>query len=184
MLYQGQNSKKMKLVKHSHRPAHLFIDNTAYFISAATYQHQKYLDAVCKDHHQSLLHQVFTQYQWQLAHWVILDNHYHLLCHSKKGTDLPKIMAKLHALSSQYIKAKANIEDIIWSNYWDYCPRNEREYNIRLCYLLDNPHKHGYVESLHDWKWSSFHQFFDKTGKKALKDLFLEHREYRDACFE
>ena len=174
----------MKLVKHPHRPAHLFVDNAAYFISAATYQHQKHLDVACKDYHQKLLHQIFAQYQWQLAHWVILDNHYHLLCHSNKGVDLPKIMAKLHALSSQYIKAQTNIEGVIWSNYWDYCPCNEREYNIRLRYLLDNPRKHGYVESLHDWKWSSFHQFFDKTGKKVLKDLFLEHREYRDACFE
>jgi len=169
----------MKITKHLSTPAHIYADNTAYFISASTWEHRKLLDDECKTRLTELLHEVFDEYSWVLKDWVILDNHYHLLCCSKVGKDMSKMINKIHGLSAQFINTKRNNKDKVWCNYWDYCPRDERDYNTRLCYLLNNPYKHGYVESLHDWFWSSFHQHYQKIGDENLRDLFLEYPDYR-----
>ena len=104
-----------------------------------------------KDLLQQLLHQVFTEYDWKLDHWVILDNHYHLLVNSCKGQDLPRIISKIHNQSAQGINqlflSQQSTQKKVWSNYWDYCPRDEQDYNLRLCYLLNNPVKHGFVDT-------------------------------------
>jgi len=166
----------MKSSKHITRPLHLYCNNTAYFLTASTLHHRKLL----RDDHKTrlirLIQATFTEYDWQLHEWVILDNHYHLLCQSKQGKDLPKIIRKIHSLSARFIKKDNNIEGRVWYNYWDYCPRNEKEYNTRLCYLLNNPYKHGYVEHLKDWEWSSFHKY---SEKEALRSKFQKYSDYR-----
>ena len=115
---------------------------------------------------------------------MVLDDHYHLLANSRRGRDLPRVLGKIHNLSAQWINRCHSPETPhhtkVWYNYWDYCPRNEREYNIRLCYLLNNPLKHGYVTRLPEWKWSSFHRLMAEQGDEALRDTFRQHREYRD----
>ncbi len=165
-------------------PVHYYIDHSPYFITAATYHHQSLLDDDIKDRLIGLMHETFTEYGWQLEHWVVLDDHYHLLASSRRGRVLPRIVGKLHNLSAQWINHRhppaTRRHAKVWCNYWDYCPRNERDYNIRLCYLLNNPLKHGYVENLTDWRWSSFQRLLAKCGDDALRDIFRRHREYRE----
>lgn len=165
-------------------PVHYYLDNTAYFITAATYRHQPLLDDALKERLTRLLHDTFTEYGWKLDHWVVLDDHYHLLANSRRGRELPRILGKIHNLSAQWINCcrppETRHHTKVWCNYWDYCPRSEHEYNTRLCYLLNNPLKHGYVARLQDWKWSSFHRLMAEQGDEALRDTFRQHREYRD----
>jgi putative transposase len=167
----------MKTSVHITRPMHLYVDDSAYFITASLYQHRRLLNDDIKTYLVTLMHEVFSQYGWVLNEWVVLDNHYHVLCKSRKGRDLPKIMGKLHRLSASLIRENnPMLESRVWYNYWDYCPRNDKEYNTRLCYLLNNPRKHGYVEKLDDWQWSSFHQY---TEKEHLRKLFHDHKDYQ-----
>jgi putative transposase len=165
-------------------PVHYYLDDTPYFITAATYQHQRLLNDELKNQLQGLLHQVYAEYRWQLHAWVILDDHYHLLATSRVGRDVTKIIGKTHNQMAQAINAiyppSQREQEQVWWNYWDYCPRGEKDYNIRLCYLLNNPYKHGYVERLQEWPWSSFHQLFEEQGEGVLRGLFREHRAYRD----
>ena len=163
-------------------PIHYYIDHVAYFITAATYYHQPLLDDILKGRLQQLIHDTFEEYGWQLDHWVIRDDHYHLLALSHRGHDLPRIIGKIHNLSAQWINhshpAETRAHKQVWYNYWDYCLRDEREYLIRLCYLLNNPLKHDYVERLGDWEWSSFHRLIVEQGEEALRETFQRHGEY------
>ena len=169
----------MKIVRHPSCPAHLFYDDTAYFITASTWNHQKLLSDAGKSYLVDLMHDTYLQFGWRLDEWVVLDNHYHLLCHSQHGKDLPKIIAKIHSLSARMVKDEhPELEDRVWYNYWDYCPRDDKEYNTRLCYLLDNPRKHGYVKKLSDWSWSSFYKYVDDLDK--MRDKFREYADYRE----
>ncbi len=165
-------------------PVHYYIDHAAYFITAATYQHQPLLDDKLKGRLQQLIQATFEEYRWQLEHWVILDDHYHLLALSHHGQDLPRIIGKIHNLSAQWINRSYPVDrrkyKKVWYNYWDYCPRDEREYLTRLCYLLANPLKHGYVERLSDWEWSSFQQLLSEQGEKSLRETFHRYSEYRE----
>ncbi len=169
-------------------PTHFYVDSSAYFISAATYQHQRLLDDAVKERLRDLLFEVYAEFGWRVEHWVILDDHYHLLANSCRGSDLPTIMRKVHGVSAQLINARlppgARGQAQVWCNYWDYCPRDEREYNTRLCYLLHNPIKHGYVERLGDWPWSSFHSLLAEQGEQRLQGVFREHREFRGLVLE
>ena len=163
---------------------HYYLDDTPYFITAATYKHQKLLDAEIKGLLRDLLQSVFAEYGWRLDHWVILDDHYHLLGSSRRGRDLPRIIGKVHNQSAQQVNLRhppsRRLHAEVWCNYWDYCPRDERDYRVRLCYLLDNPVKHGYVRNLHLWPWSSFGTLFEREEDAGMRRMFREHRAYRD----
>lgn len=168
-------------------PVHFYIDNAPYFITAATYRHQRLLDDTLKDHLRDLLHTVYAEYGWRLEHWVILDNHYHLLAHSRRGMDLQRITAKVHHQSARRINdsypPNERAHKQVWANYWDYCPRNQQEYNLCLCYLLYNPLSHGYVGRLGEWRWSSFTSLLGAQGDEWLRGLFQQHSEFRGLTF-
>lgn len=173
------------LKKRPHTPAHLFVDNAAYFFTSATYQKRPLLkpEAV-KQQLLATIDSCFREKNWQLEHWVILDDHYHLLATSAKGEDMSKIFRKIHGLSAQFIQAYKPCELPIWWNYWDYCPRDEKDYLTRLNYLLNNPVKHGYVANLADHHYSSFHAAFEKLGRDALAQQFKDYPEYKDLQLE
>ena len=163
-----------------HTPPHLFLDNTPYFITAAIYKKRPLLkDPATKNQLLDLIQTTLQTYQWTLDHWVILDNHYHWLGLSHQGRDLSKIIHTIHTQSGYYIRQKTNCAKPVWWNYWDYCPRHDKDYQIRLNYLLNNPVKHGYVDNLHDYPFSSFHTIFAKSGQKALAWQFRQYPEYK-----
>jgi putative transposase len=169
------------LKKYLHNPAHLFIDNSPYFITSAIYQKRNLLAShAIKENLIETIQDSFAKKNWLLKDWVILDNHYHVMTISDKGADLSKIINKIHTLSSQFICSELNAEKPIWWNYWDYCPRNERDYYIRLNYLYNNPIKHGLVTNLLDYPYSSFHLSLKQYGRKYLIKQFREYPEYKN----
>ena len=122
---------------------------------------------------------IFREYHWQLYHWVILDNHYHLLGQSRRGKDLSRVMHDIHFVSAAAIQEGIHHKERIWWNYWDYCPRNNRDYMIRQNYLLYNPVKHGYVADLTTYPYSSFHEAFKQLGRDRLVEQFQTYSDYK-----
>jgi putative transposase len=48
----------------------------------------------------------------------------------------------------------------VWQRrFWEHTLRDERDYYNHLDYLHYNPVKHGLVQNVADWPWSSFHRF-------------------------
>ena len=109
---------------------------------------------------------------------------YHLLATSRRGEDMPAIMRKLHSVSARDIHAATRCALPVWWNYWDYCPRDERDYFVRLNYLLYNPVKHGYVADLKDYPYSSFHERLQNLGREALAGQFRAYPEFRSLDIE
>lgn len=82
-------------------------------------------------------------------------------------------MGNVHRKTAKFVREHINFEGkTVWWNYWDYCPRNERDYYQHLNYMLYNPVKHGYVADLKDYKWSSFHALLDDLARKGLPNSF------------
>lgn len=166
--------------KHQHTPAHLLLDDTPYFITAIIYQNRKLLaQAHLKQTLLELMQTYFTEFQWELHYWVILDNHYHILGQSRRGKDLSKLMRSIHSHSAQYIRQNTSAQKPIWWNYWDYCPRNEADYMTRCNYLLYNPIKHGYVTDLKAYPFSSFRHLYESIGRTELAAQFKAYPDYR-----
>lgn len=176
---------KMQRKDYLHNPTHFFIDDTPYFITAIIYKKRHLLQ---KEEAKKILldciKYYFDYYQWELHHWVILDNHYHLLGKSRKGVDLAKMIRQIHSVSGYHIKKITQSQGQVWWNYWDYCPRNEKDYMIRLNYLFNNPVKHGYVQRLQDYPFSSFQQQLDFYGRDELVAQFKHYSEYKTICLD
>jgi len=165
---------------YPHNPPHVLADNTPYFITGAIYQKRPLLrDPQLKQLLLERIKECFAKHDWELHHWVILDNHYHLLGQSGVGNKLPKIIKNIHAFTGYYIQQATHTRERVWWNYWDYCPRNEQDYMIRLNYLLNNPVKHGYVTNLYDYPFSSFHAAMEAQGVERLRQQFKEYAEFR-----
>ncbi|MDX9865872.1 MAG: transposase [Anaerolineaceae bacterium] len=51
-------------------------------------------------------------------------------------------------------------EAAIWQRrFWEHTIRDEQDLNHHIHYIHYNPVKHGYVQSVRDWPWSSFHRY-------------------------
>ena len=51
----------------------------------------------------------------------------------------------------------------IWQNrFWEHLIRDEKDYENHFHYIHINPIKHGFVNKLIDWKFSSFQDYVDK----------------------
>ena len=173
------------LKKNLYAPTHLFLDNTPYFVTSAVYQKRPLLAAAfIKQHLLKTIQDCFAEKNWTLNDWVILDNHYHLLGVSDKGDDLTKIFRKIHGVSSYFIQSHCSCTAPVWWNFWDYCPRDEKDYLIRLNYLLINPVKHGYCDSLYDYLFSSFHQRLAQSGRESLIKQFKDNAGYQKLVLE
>ena len=48
---------------------------------------------------------------------------------------------------------------IFQRRYWEHTIRNEEELNNQIDYIHYNPVKHGFVNNVFDWQYSSFHKF-------------------------
>lgn len=168
------------LRRHPNTPAHLFLDDSPYFLTGATYQKRRLLQHT--DLKQRLLDKIIAttrHFGWTLEHWVILDNHYHLMLRSRRGEDLTELMRQIHGGTSGDIAKATQCAKPVWYNFWDYCPRDDRDYYARLNYLLYNPIKHGYATDLKDYPHSSFHGLFQALGKERLAQQFRDYAEFR-----
>ncbi len=73
-------------------------------------------------------------------------------------------------------------EAAIWQRcYWEHFIRDENDLNTHIDYIHYNPVKHGLVNSVVEWKWSSFHQyvrsgFYDREWGKSV--LFHQEDKY------
>ena len=168
------------LKRHKHTPAHLFLDDTPYFITGAVHRKRPLLATPeIKKQLIDLIKEYFDRYNWQLRNWVVLDNHYHLIGKSREGKDLTVVMRGIHRASAPLIAAATECENPVWWNYWDYCPRDENDYWVRTNYLLYNPVKHGYVNNLDDYPFSSFKTVLEEMGRENLAACFRKYRGYR-----
>ena len=101
-----------------------------YFVTARTIKKEKFFNT---DEKKKILYQALKKslenYCYQIYAWIILNNHYHLLFKTKIGKDLEHFISDLHSSSSGKINKLDNQKGRkVWFQYWDYCPRNEKDF--------------------------------------------------------
>ncbi len=72
----------------------------------------------------------------------------------------------------------------IWQRrYWEHLIRDERDYEIHVNYIHNNPVKHGYANCAVNWPYSSIHQFISKGeiepnwGREENRSVSLDYGE-------
>jgi len=116
-----------------------------------------------------------TEFKLNMAAWVALSNHNHLLLLPKEGSDLGKFMKRLNGGTSRQLNLLDNTQGrYIWYSYWDTCIRGERDFWARFNYIHYNPVKHGYVHNPEDWEFSSYRFYLQEEGEEWLTRCWAE----------
>ena len=172
-----------------HQPVHLYFDDQIYFLTAHTYLNQYRMKADLEK--QKILHKIknfLHEFDYQFYAWVILENHYHVLFKSQKGKDLSKIFGKIHGGYSFEMNQLQNCRGRkIWQNYWDWCIRSKKDFWTHFNYIHHNPVKHGYVNKMEDYRFSSYNYWSRRKGydwmtsvleQYPIIDFTIEHDEF------
>ena len=161
-------------INYQNRPPHLYRDNTIYFITANTVNKNHYFnDNPKKNTLINTLKEALDKFHFGLYAWVILDNHYHLLLKITESKTLPLFIRFLHSKSTILLnKLDKWPGRKVWHNYWDRCIRSENDFWTRFNYIHHNPVKHGYANSMKEYKFSSYSSYLKKYGNDWLVSCF------------
>ena len=51
-------------------------------------------------------------------------------------------------------------EGVVWQRrFWEHTIRDEQDFAMHFDYIHYNPVKHGLVQNIDEWEWSSFHHY-------------------------
>ena len=161
---------------YEHNPPHLYCEGGKYFITGATYKHNRYFaDNQAKERLLQSIKKGFADKGWLLEDWVILDNHYHLMADSQENYKyLNGVINSIHKFTALWLNKRDQCKGRkVWYNYWDTLITYERSYFARLNYLWYNPVKHGYCEYAEDYDFGSFRKR-NLMNKSYLENLKAE----------
>lgn len=108
--------------------------------------------------------------------WVVLPEHMHCIWTLPDNDD--DFSARWKMIKTAFSKGMPNIERRsktrikrgergIWQRrFWEHVIRGERDYAMHMDYIHFNPVKHGWVNRVIDWPYSSFHRYL-KNGTYA-----------------
>jgi putative transposase len=111
---------------------------------------------------------VKTSHPFRIDAMVVLPDHLHAMWTlPTDDRDYPTRWMLIKSAFSRRIadgerrskSRQANGERGIWQRrYWEHLIRDERDYACHADYIHFNPVKHGYVDSVVDWPYSTFHR--------------------------
>lgn len=101
--------------------------------------------------------------------WVVLPEHMHCIWTLPEGDD--DFSARWKMIKTRFSKGLPKIERRsnvrikrgergIWQRrFWEHAIRDDEDYANHFHYLHFNPVKHGWVKTVIDWPFSSFHRY-------------------------
>jgi len=163
--------------KDLHRPPHLYLDETIYFVTTSTKDKICYFNTNKKK--EIILETITNIPENTCCHlyaWIIFDNHYHIEIGLKYGKELATCVKIINGKSSfklnQMDKRKGRQ---VWQQYWDTCIRQEGDFWRRFNYIHHNSIKHGYVRQMEKYAFSSYNFYLEKYGQEWLTDVFKQY---------
>jgi putative transposase len=157
-----------------HHPPHLLIDNSWYFITAHTFDNIfAFSSYKAKENWISAFANCCKELNIKNQAFVIMSNHYHILCYFENAQIIPRFINLLHGRTSYFINSFENQQGRrIWHNYWDRLIRNEKDFWTKFNYIHYNPVKHGCVSDPVFWRHSSYEHFILTKGSEWMADCF------------
>ncbi|MGE8500340.1 MAG: REP-associated tyrosine transposase [Pseudomonas sp.] len=125
--------------------------------------------------HIGLLRSSFTHvmrlHPWRIEAIVILPEHLHAVCTLPPGD--ADFAVRWRLIKSGFSRGLPLGEAVstsrqgrgergIWQRrYWEHRIRDDADFARHINYIHHNPRKHGHVERVVDWPWSSFHRYVE-----------------------
>ena len=185
-----------------YHPPHYYADNCFYFITARTFNRQPIWHSdTAKRIFVAELRSAIQDYRIPLYTWANLHEHYHVLIYIEQKTQLVPFIKRLHGASAIQINKHDHTSGRkVWHNYWDYCPRDNRDFYRVFNYIHIQPIKHGILpmpdglslgsadaytlstggmpelhELLARYEFTSYRYYARKYGVGAMADVWLDY---------
>jgi len=146
------------------------MDGYSYFITVVTHERNPILIKNI-----ALLRESFymskQKYNYNIEAIVILPEHFHMIITPQYADEYPHIIGKI----KQYFSKHCSKDDyahlyqsksrerkgysLIWQKrFYEHTIRNEKDLIEKMKYIQNNPLKHGYVDEVSRWEYSSFYK--------------------------
>jgi putative transposase len=145
------------------------IGGGTYFFTVNLAERERSLLVDHINHLRSVMRLVKSRHPFDINAIVILPDHLHALWTLPEGdSDYSTRWALIKAGFSRGLDREERIrqsrrrkgERGIWQRrFWEHTLRNERDFERHVDYIHYNPVKHGWVNRVSDWPYSSFHRF-------------------------
>lgn len=150
------------------------IEGGTYFFTVVTYQRQRFL---VKPQPRKLLREaieaVRQNHPFEIVAWVLLPDHLHAVWSLPRGDadysvrwrQIKSLFTRNYLLANPVLAAnrpsrQRHEERSVWqSRFYEHTCRDEDDVKRCVDYVHINPVKHGLVDRLVDWPWSSFHRY-------------------------
>jgi putative transposase len=119
-----------------------------------------------------IVRQVHRQKPFRIDAWVVLPEHMHCIWTLPEGDiDYPGRWRAIKKAFSKSVPAPVGIgryarrsrEREVWQRrYWEHTIVNDADYAVHIDYVHRNPVKHGLVERVQDWPYSTFHRYVEQ----------------------
>lgn len=151
-----------------------YTKGATYFFTLVSYNRRNIL---CEDDFlqafKKSIKQVQQQYPFEIIAWVQLPDHLHCIWkmpvnesnYSMRWSQIKRLATQAcpqyHLTKDElsYSKIKRNERGIWQRRFFEHQIRDEVDFKNHMDYLHYNPVKHGLVESVIDWPYSSFHRY-------------------------
>ena len=145
-----------------------------YFFTVVTFRRRKIL---CNDTVWNALRDVIRntrmKHPFTIDAWVLLPDHLHCIWtlppddanFGVRWAMIKRFVTKQCALDlhredwMNESKRQRKESTIRQRSFWEHLIRDEQDYAIHMDYIHFNPVKHGYVKSVIEWPYSTFHRY-------------------------
>ena len=115
---------------------------------------------------------VKRRHPFRIHAWVVLPDHMH--CVIELPHDDADFATRWRLIKMNFSKSLPKVEPRsavrivrgergIWQRrYWEHLIRDEKDFCAHVDYVHINPMKHGLVDSVQEWPYSTFHRYVEK----------------------
>jgi len=117
----------------------------------------------------AVIQNVKRRYPFKIHVWVVLPDHMHCVIELPEGDS--NFAVRWRLIKTYFSKALPSVERRsavriarhergIWQRrYWEHLIRDERDFRAHVDYVHINPVKHGLVNTVREWPYSTFHGY-------------------------
>ena len=136
----------------------LYVDGGTYFFTLVTARRAPVFSAPeARLILRTALQKVRQRHPFEIVGMVVLPDHLHALW--RLPANDCDFSLRWRLIKTHMTRYAGHGKRLWQHSYWEHEVRDERDLSQHLDYLHWNPVKHGLVERVQDWPWSSFHRY-------------------------
>ena len=145
-----------------------------FYFTVVTFRRRHLFDkAECRKILRQTIERTRRNHPFHIDAWVLLPEHMHCIWTLPQGdTDFSQRWSLIKSRFSKQTKStlhkpewmnaskQKHRESTVWQRrFWEHLIRDEEDYRTHMDYIHYNPVKHGLVNRVNDWPYSTFHRY-------------------------